>query len=52
MLNFHLHKYAQVGDYIAQRDYGISDPDILQAISFHQSGGVGMTVRSPPEFFA
>lgn len=35
--------HAQVGAYIAGRDYCINDKDILQAISFHQSGGVGMT---------
>ncbi len=35
--------HPQVSAYIAQRDYGISDPDILQAISYHQAGGVGMT---------
>lgn len=36
--------HARVGAYIAERDYGIDDAEILQAISYHQAGGIGMTV--------
>ncbi len=35
--------HARLSAYIARRDYGIEDEVILQAIAFHQSGGVGMT---------
>lgn len=35
--------HAQVGAYLAQRDYCIDDKSVLQAIRYHQSGGVNMT---------
>jgi len=35
--------HARVGAYIARRDYGIEDSCVLQAICYHQSGGIDMT---------
>lgn len=36
--------HAEVGAFIAQKDYGITDPEILDAIRFHTSGRVNMTL--------
>ncbi|MFD2671607.1 bis(5'-nucleosyl)-tetraphosphatase (symmetrical) YqeK [Marinicrinis sediminis] len=36
--------HGPVGAHVAQQEYGISDPDILNAIRFHTSGRVGMSV--------
>ncbi|WP_219836257.1 bis(5'-nucleosyl)-tetraphosphatase (symmetrical) YqeK [Paenibacillus sp. R14(2021)] len=36
--------HAPVGAFIAERDYGISDIEILDAIRFHTSGREGMTL--------
>ncbi|WP_150275029.1 bis(5'-nucleosyl)-tetraphosphatase (symmetrical) YqeK [Paenibacillus tepidiphilus] len=35
--------HAEVGAFVAERDYGISDPEVLGAIRYHTSGRVGMT---------
>lgn len=35
--------HAKLGPYVARRKYGISDPEVLKAIAFHQMGGVPMT---------
>lgn len=35
--------HAKLGAVIARRDYGIEDPAVLQAIAYHQTGGVPMT---------
>lgn len=35
--------HAKLGATVAQRDYGVDDPEILQAIAYHQIGGVPMT---------
>lgn len=35
--------HAALGAIVARRDYGINDPAILQAIAYHQIGGVPMT---------
>ncbi len=35
--------HAEVGAFISQRDYGIADPEVLDAIRYHTSGRVGMT---------
>lgn len=37
-----LHSY--VGEYIAERDYGMKDPEVLQAIRYHNTGNAGMTI--------
>lgn len=36
--------HAHVGAFIAERDYGVTDPEILDAIRYHTSGRVGMTL--------
>jgi len=36
--------HAHVGAYVAKRDYGVQDPEVLDAIRWHTSGRVGMTV--------
>ncbi|KKO51260.1 bis(5'-nucleosyl)-tetraphosphatase (symmetrical) YqeK [Paenibacillus sp. DMB20] len=36
--------HAEVGAFVAEKDYGITDPEILDAIRFHTSGRVGMTL--------
>lgn len=35
--------HARLGAVVAQRDYGVTDPEILQAIARHQIGSVPMT---------
>lgn len=37
-----LHSY--VGTYIAERDYGMKDPEVLQAIRYHNTGNAGMSL--------
>jgi len=34
--------HAEVGAYVAEQEYGISDPEILDAIRYHTSGREGM----------
>ncbi|CAH1207283.1 hypothetical protein PAECIP111892_02839 [Paenibacillus auburnensis] len=36
--------HAEVGAFVAQQEYGITDPDILGAIRYHTSGRKGMTL--------
>ncbi|MDO7905506.1 bis(5'-nucleosyl)-tetraphosphatase (symmetrical) YqeK [Paenibacillus sp. JX-17] len=36
--------HSEVGALVARRDYGIEDPDILDAIRWHTSGRVGMSL--------
>ncbi|GMK41364.1 hypothetical protein PCCS19_44200 [Paenibacillus sp. CCS19] len=36
--------HAPVGAFIAERDYGVTDPEVLDAIRYHTSGRVGMTL--------
>lgn len=36
--------HAEVGAFVAQRDYGITDQEVLDAIRYHTSGRVGMTL--------
>lgn len=36
--------HAEVGAFIAERDYGITDQEVLNAIRYHTSGRVGMTL--------
>ncbi|WP_054956014.1 bis(5'-nucleosyl)-tetraphosphatase (symmetrical) YqeK [Paenibacillus dakarensis] len=36
--------HAEVGAIVAERDYGITDPEVLDAIRYHTSGRVGMTL--------
>ncbi|WP_141431446.1 bis(5'-nucleosyl)-tetraphosphatase (symmetrical) YqeK [Bacillus sp. 03113] len=36
--------HAPVGAYLVEKEVGISDPDILQAIRFHTSGRPGMSL--------
>lgn len=49
-LNLGLLKYdkqmwhAEVGAFVAKQDYGITDPDILNAIQFHTSGREDMSL--------
>ena len=35
--------HAALSAYIAERDYGVHDKEILQAIAYHSSGGINMT---------
>jgi predicted HD superfamily hydrolase involved in NAD metabolism len=35
--------HAHVGAYVARRDYGIEDQEVLDAIRWHTSGRIGMT---------
>lgn len=35
--------HAEVAAFISQRDYGVEDPEVLDAIRYHTSGRVGMT---------
>ncbi|MBQ4897654.1 bis(5'-nucleosyl)-tetraphosphatase (symmetrical) YqeK [Paenibacillus sp. Marseille-P2973] len=35
--------HAEIGAFVAQRDYGIEDPEVLDAVRYHTSGRVGMT---------
>lgn len=36
--------HAPVGAFVAERDYGVTDPEILDAIRYHTSGREGMTL--------
>lgn len=36
--------HAEVGAFIARRDYGVEDQEVLDAIRYHTSGRVGMTL--------
>ena len=36
--------HAKLGAYIARRDYGVDDPEILDAIRTHTTGSPGMTL--------
>ncbi|WP_136606597.1 bis(5'-nucleosyl)-tetraphosphatase (symmetrical) YqeK [Paenibacillus dokdonensis] len=36
--------HAEVGAFVAKRDYGVEDPEILDAIKYHTSGRIGMTL--------
>ncbi|MWC27549.1 bis(5'-nucleosyl)-tetraphosphatase (symmetrical) YqeK [Paenibacillus sp. MMS18-CY102] len=36
--------HAPVGAFVAERDYGITDAEVLDAIRYHTSGRVGMTL--------
>ena len=36
--------HAEVGAFIARRDYGVEDREVLDAIRYHTSGRVGMTL--------
>lgn len=36
--------HAEVGAFVAERDYGVSDPEVLDAIRYHTSGREGMTL--------
>lgn len=36
--------HAEVGAFVAEKDYGITDPDILNAIRFHTSGREDMSL--------
>ncbi|MNW33762.1 putative nicotinate-nucleotide adenylyltransferase [compost metagenome] len=35
--------HAEVGAFIAKRDYGVADEEVLDAVRYHTSGRVGMT---------
>ncbi|WP_425517610.1 bis(5'-nucleosyl)-tetraphosphatase (symmetrical) YqeK [Paenibacillus oenotherae] len=36
--------HAPVGAFVAERDYGVTDPEVLDAIRYHTSGREGMTL--------
>jgi len=36
--------HAHAGAYVAERDYGVNDEEVLNAIRWHTSGRVGMTL--------
>ncbi|MEC0243092.1 bis(5'-nucleosyl)-tetraphosphatase (symmetrical) YqeK [Paenibacillus dokdonensis] len=36
--------HAEVGAFVAKRDYGVEDPEVLDAIKYHTSGRIGMTL--------
>ncbi len=36
--------HAEVGAFVAERDYGITDSEVIAAIRFHTSGRVGMSL--------
>lgn len=36
--------HSEVGAYVAEKDYGITDPDIINAIRYHTSGRVDMSL--------
>ncbi|MEW4370690.1 bis(5'-nucleosyl)-tetraphosphatase (symmetrical) YqeK [Paenibacillus kandeliae] len=36
--------HAEIGAYVAEQEYGITDEEILNAIRYHTSGRVGMTL--------
>ena len=35
--------HSVVGAFVAQRDYGMKDPEILEAITYHNTGHAGMS---------
>ena len=35
--------HAEVGAFVAEHEYGVTDTDVLNAIRYHTSGRVGMT---------
>ena len=35
--------HSLVGSWVAREDYGMEDPDVLEAISYHNTGFPGMT---------
>ena len=35
--------HSVVGSWVAREDYGMTDPDVLEAISYHNTGYPGMT---------
>ncbi|GAB6990715.1 bis(5'-nucleosyl)-tetraphosphatase (symmetrical) YqeK [Paenibacillus pini] len=36
--------HAEVGAYVAEHDYGVTDTEVLDAIRYHTSGRIGMTL--------
>lgn len=36
--------HSEVGAFVAERDYGVSDSEIINAIRWHTSGRVGMSL--------
>jgi predicted HD superfamily hydrolase involved in NAD metabolism len=36
--------HAEVAAFVAEQEYGINDPEVLDAIRYHTSGRVGMTL--------
>lgn len=36
--------HAEVAAFVSRRDYGVEDPEVLDAIRYHTSGRVGMTL--------
>lgn len=36
--------HAEVGAFVAEREYGVTDAEVLDAIRYHTSGRVGMTL--------
>jgi len=44
--------HAPVGAVVARRDYGVQDPDVLQAITWHTTGGPGMSLLDNVIFLA
>ncbi|GFN30291.1 bis(5'-nucleosyl)-tetraphosphatase (symmetrical) YqeK [Paenibacillus xylaniclasticus] len=36
--------HAPVGALVAEREYGVTDPEVLDAIRYHTSGRIGMTL--------
>ncbi len=44
--------HAPVGAFIARRDYGVDDPEVLAAIRWHTTGGPGMSLLDEIIFLA
>lgn len=44
--------HAKVGRYIAEKDYGVDDPDILNAIAYHTTGRPQMSLLEKIVFIA
>lgn len=44
--------HAKFGPYYAQKDYGVNDPEILEAIRYHTTGNVGMSPMAKLVFLA
>jgi predicted HD superfamily hydrolase involved in NAD metabolism len=36
--------HAEVAAFVAEREYGVDDPEVLDAVRYHTSGRVGMTL--------